>query len=145
MDAAFGANTTLDPFIDRLFNSDNLLVELFENSFNSVIGAGDISPATLIGQLLIAPSDGGYFDGVGTSSIGGLTGIFDQSLAALNDASGLTLTDYTSAFANFDPAAFDTAVSSLLDPTAFTGDFSAFTTELPAVLSDLSTVVTSFF
>jgi hypothetical protein len=92
----------------------------------------------------LAPSDGGYFDGAGTSSIGGLTGIFDQSLAALNDASGLTLTD-TSALANFDPAAFDTAVSSLLDPTTFTGDFSAFTTELPTVLSDLSTVVTSFF
>jgi hypothetical protein len=50
----------------------------------------------------------------------GAPGIFDQSLAALNDASGLTLTGYTSAFANFDPAAFDTAVSSLLDPTAFT-------------------------
>lgn len=146
VDAAFGANTTLDPFLDRLFNADNLLVELFENSFNSVIGADNISPATLVGQLLIAtPSDGGYFDGVGTSSIGGLTGVLDQSLAALNDASSLTLADYTSAFASFDPAAFDTAVSSLIDPTAFTADFSAFTNELPTVLSDLSTIVTSFF
>jgi hypothetical protein len=146
VDAAFGANTTLDPFLDRLFNADNLLVELFENSFNSVIGADNISPAALIGQLLIAtPSDGGYFDGVGTSSIGGLTGVFDQSLAALNDASGLTLPDYTGAFANFDPAAFDAALSSVLDPTAFTADFSAFTNELPTVLSDLSTIVTSFF
>jgi hypothetical protein len=145
VEAAFGSSSTLDPFIDRLFNADNLTVEMFENSFNSVIGADNISPATLIGQLLIAtPTDGGYFDGAGTESIGGLTGVLDQSLAALNDASGLTLADYSSALAGFDSAAFDSAVSALLDPGAFTADFAAFTSEVPTVFSDLATIFTSF-
>jgi hypothetical protein len=137
--AALGSNTALNGLVDRLLNSDNLLLATGENFVTSLMGVEGADPEGVTASLLI-PSDTGVFDG---GAIGGFEGIFDQYLAAFSDASGLTSADITTAFAPgvFDPTAFMAAVDSAIDSNAFDPFLTALT---GPVLTEFATVLASF-
>jgi hypothetical protein len=134
--AAFGSQSTaLTELVDRVVNADNELLATGENLINFVLGAENISPTTLTADSLI-PSDTLVFD---SGSVGGLEGAVDQLLAGISDAGGLTAADF--ATGAFDTDAFTAALSGAFDINAF----DPVGTDLAAVATDLTTILTSLF
>jgi hypothetical protein len=80
--ATFGTNTAFNGGLDRLFNIPNLFVLTGEQTLNSFLG-GVQFPA--VGTVLTG-TGAQVFNG---GNIGGIEGIFDQTLAAGADFAGL--------------------------------------------------------
>ncbi|MCV7092868.1 hypothetical protein [Mycobacterium interjectum] len=80
--STFGTNAALNGGLNRLFNVGNLILGTGEQTVNSFVGGVQV-PA--IGTLLTG-TVAQVFNG---GNIGGLEGIFDQTLAAGGDFAGL--------------------------------------------------------
>ncbi|HWT48632.1 MAG TPA: hypothetical protein VN255_08680 [Mycobacterium sp.] len=82
----FGPNA-FNGALNRLFNFGNLVVLTGEQTVNSILGGTQV-PVLDAGAFLTG-GGGGVFNTNG--GVGGLEGIFDQSLAAGADLAGLFL------------------------------------------------------
>ncbi len=85
--AIFGTDSALNGALNRGFNAGNLLLGTGEQLLNSLVGA-QVS-ATFWSSLLTGSAAQVFNSG----QIGGLMGVFDQSLAASADFAGLLLGD----------------------------------------------------
>jgi hypothetical protein len=159
----FGPNGTepLNGVVDRVINIGNLPLSTAENSFNSLIGADQVSTTTVFADLpqpagITLPEEitASLLTGTGTSPtdivnvfdtgyLGGAEGYADQYAALLADLAGLNSAEITSALAPgvFDPTLFSTAIGNLIDPTAF-GNL---TPDLGVIATDFVNALTALF
>jgi hypothetical protein len=80
---AFGPNA-FNGALDRVFDAFNLTLLTGEQTANSLLGGTQVPP--LNAQLFLTGNGTGVFNNNG--GIGGLEGIFDQTLAAYVDLAG---------------------------------------------------------
>jgi hypothetical protein len=80
--SVFGTNSALNGGLNRLFNVGNLVLATGEQTVNSFVGGVQVPPISTV----LTGTGEEVFNG---GNIGGLEGIFDQSLAAGADFAGL--------------------------------------------------------
>lgn len=86
----FGTDSALNGTINRLFNVGNMFVDTFENTFNGFLfGANpDITSVLTVGMNALGELTPNLFN---SGMLGGIEGVFNNTLAAFFDFLGLFL------------------------------------------------------